>query len=375
MPPPPSKHPPANHGPGQPVRRGPAPAAARRRPRPEPVPIRRPCGPPRRERPLCRRLPGSPAPRRRCGRNTPGPTRHDTRRIPPQQTPQIPGSRHLSRQPRRRRSPRLRQARQQWRVPAGIHRGGTHTTNPHDTDTRPHLEHTPTPKPRRPAGPDIPHDDFFPATPPTRRPDDGPRPHRHTSPGLFQQHLPPRRGHRSGTAHQGTQHQPPDTGAKPTAPDGRPAPSPDPAPAPPGGRGRTPRRRQPAHPAGDNPPRGKSPHTPAGKGELPPGPLRLADGADGAEIGAAPYQAVLRGGRHRKARRWTLGALAAATIGPLRPAATPPARASCARPPPPHPPAAATPHRSPPANAPHAAPPPAPSTAAGTRPPSHWDAR
>lgn len=41
---------------------------------------------------------------------------------------------------------------------------------------------------------------------------------------------------------------------------------------------------------------------------------RLADVADGVEIGAAPYQAVLRGGRRRKARRWALGALAAATI-------------------------------------------------------------
>ncbi|MYY84747.1 MULTISPECIES: hypothetical protein [unclassified Streptomyces] len=41
---------------------------------------------------------------------------------------------------------------------------------------------------------------------------------------------------------------------------------------------------------------------------------RLADVADEVEIGAAPYQAVLRGGRRRKARRWALGALAAATI-------------------------------------------------------------
>ncbi|MFD6436034.1 hypothetical protein [Streptomyces venezuelae] len=41
---------------------------------------------------------------------------------------------------------------------------------------------------------------------------------------------------------------------------------------------------------------------------------RLADVADGVEIGAAPYQAVLRGGRRRKTRRWALGALAAATI-------------------------------------------------------------
>lgn len=41
---------------------------------------------------------------------------------------------------------------------------------------------------------------------------------------------------------------------------------------------------------------------------------RLADAADGVEIGTAPYQAVLRGGRRRKTRRWALGALAAATI-------------------------------------------------------------
>ncbi|MEU5773125.1 hypothetical protein [Streptomyces venezuelae] len=41
---------------------------------------------------------------------------------------------------------------------------------------------------------------------------------------------------------------------------------------------------------------------------------RLADVADVVEIGAAPYQAVLRGGRRRKTRRWALGALAAATI-------------------------------------------------------------
>ncbi|WAL95223.1 hypothetical protein [Streptomyces sp. Je 1-369] len=41
---------------------------------------------------------------------------------------------------------------------------------------------------------------------------------------------------------------------------------------------------------------------------------RLADAADEVEIGAAPYQAVLRGGRRRKTRRWALGALAAATI-------------------------------------------------------------
>ncbi|MFF3642044.1 hypothetical protein [Streptomyces sp. NPDC002564] len=41
---------------------------------------------------------------------------------------------------------------------------------------------------------------------------------------------------------------------------------------------------------------------------------RLADAAAAIEIGAVPYEAVLRGGRRRKARRWVIGALAAVTI-------------------------------------------------------------
>ncbi|GAX49786.1 hypothetical protein [Streptomyces olivochromogenes] len=42
--------------------------------------------------------------------------------------------------------------------------------------------------------------------------------------------------------------------------------------------------------------------------------LLLADAADEAEIGIAPYQAVVRGGRRRKARRWALAAAAALVI-------------------------------------------------------------
>ncbi|MFE0131492.1 hypothetical protein ACFWY6_07910 [Streptomyces sp. NPDC059037] len=41
---------------------------------------------------------------------------------------------------------------------------------------------------------------------------------------------------------------------------------------------------------------------------------RLATVADEVEIGTAPYQAVLRGGRRRKARRWVVGAVAAVAI-------------------------------------------------------------
>ncbi|MEU7579068.1 hypothetical protein AB0B50_15860 [Streptomyces sp. NPDC041068] len=41
---------------------------------------------------------------------------------------------------------------------------------------------------------------------------------------------------------------------------------------------------------------------------------RLADAADVVEIGTAPYQAVMRGGRRRKARRWVVGALAAVAL-------------------------------------------------------------
>ncbi|MFE0171876.1 hypothetical protein ACFWZ2_06130 [Streptomyces sp. NPDC059002] len=41
---------------------------------------------------------------------------------------------------------------------------------------------------------------------------------------------------------------------------------------------------------------------------------RLADAADVVEIGTAPYQAVMRGGRRRKARRWVVGALAAVAV-------------------------------------------------------------
>ncbi|WP_202500076.1 MULTISPECIES: hypothetical protein [Streptomyces] len=42
--------------------------------------------------------------------------------------------------------------------------------------------------------------------------------------------------------------------------------------------------------------------------------LLLADAADEVEVGAAPYQAVLRGGRRRKTRRWAVAAAAAAVI-------------------------------------------------------------
>jgi hypothetical protein len=40
----------------------------------------------------------------------------------------------------------------------------------------------------------------------------------------------------------------------------------------------------------------------------------LAEAADEVEIGTAPYQAVLRGGRRRKARRWAMAATAALVI-------------------------------------------------------------
>lgn len=42
--------------------------------------------------------------------------------------------------------------------------------------------------------------------------------------------------------------------------------------------------------------------------------LLLADAADGVEVGIAPYQAVVRGGRRRKARRWAVAAAAAVVI-------------------------------------------------------------
>ena len=42
--------------------------------------------------------------------------------------------------------------------------------------------------------------------------------------------------------------------------------------------------------------------------------LLLADAADEVEVGAAPYQAVVRGGRRRKTRRWAVAAVAAAVI-------------------------------------------------------------
>ncbi|WP_406371346.1 hypothetical protein OG788_15335 [Streptomyces sp. NBC_00647] len=42
--------------------------------------------------------------------------------------------------------------------------------------------------------------------------------------------------------------------------------------------------------------------------------LLLAEAADEVEIGIAPYQAVLRGGRRRKARRWATAAAAALVI-------------------------------------------------------------
>ncbi|MEW2114638.1 hypothetical protein AB0945_05510 [Streptomyces sp. NPDC005474] len=40
----------------------------------------------------------------------------------------------------------------------------------------------------------------------------------------------------------------------------------------------------------------------------------LADAADGVEIGIAPYQAVVRGGRRRRARRWAVASAAALVI-------------------------------------------------------------
>ncbi|WP_405873395.1 hypothetical protein [Streptomyces sp. NBC_00005] len=42
--------------------------------------------------------------------------------------------------------------------------------------------------------------------------------------------------------------------------------------------------------------------------------LLLADAADGVEIGIAPTQAVIRGGRRRRARRWALATAAAVAI-------------------------------------------------------------
>ncbi|WP_274557818.1 hypothetical protein [Streptomyces spiramyceticus] len=39
--------------------------------------------------------------------------------------------------------------------------------------------------------------------------------------------------------------------------------------------------------------------------------LRLADATDEVEVGIAPYEAVMRGGKRRKARRWVLGAAVA----------------------------------------------------------------
>jgi hypothetical protein len=42
--------------------------------------------------------------------------------------------------------------------------------------------------------------------------------------------------------------------------------------------------------------------------------LLLADAADEVEVGIAPYQAVVRGGRRRKARRWAVAAAAALVI-------------------------------------------------------------
>ncbi|MFJ9378767.1 hypothetical protein [Streptomyces sp. NPDC101455] len=42
--------------------------------------------------------------------------------------------------------------------------------------------------------------------------------------------------------------------------------------------------------------------------------LLLADAADEVEIGIAPYQAVIRGGRRRRARRWALATVAALVI-------------------------------------------------------------
>ncbi|MGW7541060.1 hypothetical protein ACWGKQ_08045 [Streptomyces sp. NPDC054770] len=42
--------------------------------------------------------------------------------------------------------------------------------------------------------------------------------------------------------------------------------------------------------------------------------LLLADAADGAEIGIAPVQAVMRGGRRRRARRWAVAAATAVVL-------------------------------------------------------------
>ncbi|WP_031476401.1 hypothetical protein [Streptomyces bicolor] len=42
--------------------------------------------------------------------------------------------------------------------------------------------------------------------------------------------------------------------------------------------------------------------------------LLLADAADGAEIGIAPYQAVIRGGRRRRARRWVVATATALVL-------------------------------------------------------------
>src|SRR5881409_292052 len=42
--------------------------------------------------------------------------------------------------------------------------------------------------------------------------------------------------------------------------------------------------------------------------------LLLAEAADGVEIGIAPTQAVIRGGRRRRARRWAVAAGAALAI-------------------------------------------------------------
>ncbi|MDG4864788.1 hypothetical protein P8605_42235, partial [Streptomyces sp. T-3] len=43
--------------------------------------------------------------------------------------------------------------------------------------------------------------------------------------------------------------------------------------------------------------------------------LLLADAADGVEPGIAPFQAVVRGGKRRRARRrWAIGAAAALVI-------------------------------------------------------------
>ncbi|MFF0015121.1 hypothetical protein [Streptomyces sp. NPDC005374] len=42
--------------------------------------------------------------------------------------------------------------------------------------------------------------------------------------------------------------------------------------------------------------------------------LLLADAADGVEIGIAPYEAVIRGGRRRRARRWAVAAATALVL-------------------------------------------------------------